>query len=147
MTQKTKLEIIGPYTPEHEGPHCTRGGRKARIICVDRAGAFPTIALVEDGEGESLHMYSRSGSHHSRTSCSTDLTNASVFRANLCGTHFTSPFMTDPEHEVKGWTPDQLEGACAWDVTTKWPDGHEPSEPSKTAPEGTPLGRVAKPRN
>ncbi|MFT8723303.1 MAG: hypothetical protein ABF759_12135 [Acetobacter malorum] len=25
MTQKTKLEIIGPYTPEHEGPHLFNG--------------------------------------------------------------------------------------------------------------------------
>lgn len=34
MTQK-KLEIIGPYTPEHEGPVCTRDaeiGRLRRVL-------------------------------------------------------------------------------------------------------------------
>ncbi|MBS0966163.1 hypothetical protein JK165_08700 [Acetobacter okinawensis] len=31
MTQ-TKLEIIGPYTPEHEGPFCTRDGVVVEIM-------------------------------------------------------------------------------------------------------------------
>ena len=28
----TKLEIIGPYTPEHEGPFCTRDKKPVEII-------------------------------------------------------------------------------------------------------------------
>ena len=56
MTQKTKLEIIGPYTQEHEGPFCTRDGKRARIICTDRKSktliGCPVVALVDDGDQE-----------------------------------------------------------------------------------------------
>ncbi|CEF54573.1 hypothetical protein [Acetobacter ghanensis] len=45
MTQK-KLEIIGPYTPEHEGPFCTRDGRPVRILCRDMKGDFPIAGAV-----------------------------------------------------------------------------------------------------
>ncbi|GCE85118.1 hypothetical protein [Komagataeibacter diospyri] len=45
---KTKLEIIGPYTPEHEGPFCTRDGLPARII--SRTGGstkYPVVAIID----------------------------------------------------------------------------------------------------
>lgn len=43
---KTKLEIIGPYTPDHEGPFCTRDGRHVRILCRDMIGDFPIAGAV-----------------------------------------------------------------------------------------------------
>lgn len=52
MTQKTKLEIIGPYTPEHEGPFCTRDGRAARVLCSDMKNEWSIVAIVLDGNGE-----------------------------------------------------------------------------------------------
>ena len=76
MTQKTKLEIIGPYTPDHEGPFCTRDGLKARIICLDRVGDWPIVALVSDGEGETIRMYSDLGRYSSRVDHAFDLMNA-----------------------------------------------------------------------
>lgn len=47
-----KLKIIGPYTPEHPGPFCTRDGRAARIICTDRMGGYPIVALIDDKTAE-----------------------------------------------------------------------------------------------
>ncbi|AXH72253.1 MAG: hypothetical protein [Caudoviricetes sp.] len=41
MTQKTKLEIIGPYTPEHEGP-----------FCLDDKNKTPVELKIRDGRGE-----------------------------------------------------------------------------------------------
>lgn len=72
----TKLEIIGPYTPEHEGPFCTRDGIKARSICRDRCGDWPIVALVSEGEGESVRMYSDRGRYSSRVDNSLDLMNS-----------------------------------------------------------------------
>lgn len=48
----TKLEIIGPYTPEHEGPFCTRDGRPVRILCIDMKGITPILGLAQDGDME-----------------------------------------------------------------------------------------------
>lgn len=41
-----KLRIIGPYTPEHPGPFCTRDGRCVRVLCRDGARNKPIIGLV-----------------------------------------------------------------------------------------------------
>ena len=47
MTQSTKQEIIGPYTPEHEGPFCTRGGRPVRLITrTDGSKEFPIVGFI-----------------------------------------------------------------------------------------------------
>jgi hypothetical protein len=66
MTQK-KLEIIGPYTPEHEGPFCTRDGKPVRIICTDRKSrATPKcmiVALVDDGDQELNLAFEKDGRH------------------------------------------------------------------------------------
>ena len=51
MTQ-TKLEIIGPYTPEHEGPFCTRDGRPVRVLCSDMKNEFSIVAIVLDEDGK-----------------------------------------------------------------------------------------------
>ncbi|ASL39287.1 MULTISPECIES: hypothetical protein [Acetobacter] len=43
-----KLKILGPYTPDHEGPFCTRDGRPVRIIT--RAGGsekYPVVAIID----------------------------------------------------------------------------------------------------
>lgn len=53
MSEK-KLKILGPYTPEHPGPFCTRDGKPARIICTDRIGEHTIIALVQDGGVEGV---------------------------------------------------------------------------------------------
>ena len=44
-------------------PVCTRDGRKARIICFDKKGAFPIIALVDrpDGKEELVYTYDNRG--------------------------------------------------------------------------------------
>ncbi|AOW48413.1 hypothetical protein [Acetobacter ascendens] len=51
MTQR-KLEIIGPYTPEHEGPFCTRDGRHVRILCSDMRNEYTIVAIIRHGNGE-----------------------------------------------------------------------------------------------
>ncbi|MFS8366815.1 hypothetical protein ACJRO0_04875 [Acetobacter oryzifermentans] len=43
-----KLKILGPYTPDHDGPFCTRDGRPARIIT--RTGGsekYPVVAIID----------------------------------------------------------------------------------------------------
>lgn len=48
MTQK-KLEIIGPYTPEHEGPFCTRDGRSVRLLTkTDGSREFPIVGFINN---------------------------------------------------------------------------------------------------
>ena len=42
-------------------PVCTRDGRKVRIICFDKAGTYPIIALVQEGCMETCHFYSQDG--------------------------------------------------------------------------------------
>lgn len=81
MTQKTKLEIIGPYTPEHEVPFWTRDGRVVRIICKDRIGSAPVIGLVGfDGYDEFIVMYTEDGFRNADKSHSRyDLMNAREF--------------------------------------------------------------------
>lgn len=58
----TKLQIIGPYTPEHEGPFCTRDGRPVRILCRDMKNEYSIIAIVEDENGkETVSTYLKCG--------------------------------------------------------------------------------------
>lgn len=77
MTQKTKLEIIGPYTPEHEGPFCTRDGRAARIICTDRRSrnGHSIVALVDGADNEMNLAFDAQGKY-CLGDCSLDLMNA-----------------------------------------------------------------------
>ena len=44
-------------------PVCTRDGRKARIICFDRVGDFPIVALTDDREykEEGVNLYDING--------------------------------------------------------------------------------------
>lgn len=41
----------------------TRTGESARIICWDRAGYFPIVALVQNNESESTFIYSENGEY------------------------------------------------------------------------------------
>ncbi|MFP2873710.1 hypothetical protein ACLEIY_15950 [Acetobacter tropicalis] len=51
----TKLEIIGPYTPEHEGPFCTRDGRSVRIITkTDGSKDFPIVGFINNERTSSV---------------------------------------------------------------------------------------------
>ena len=62
MEQKTKLKIIGPYTPEHEGPFCTRDGRPIRIVCSDMKNDFPILGIISNENGvETYCNYSADG--------------------------------------------------------------------------------------
>ena len=65
MTQKTKLKIIGPYTPDHEGPFCTRDGRPVRIVCRDKKTSVhddcSIVALIDCGHAELARDFHRSG--------------------------------------------------------------------------------------
>lgn len=42
-------------------PVCTRDGRKARIICFDKMGVYPVVALVQKGGVEVCHFYTEDG--------------------------------------------------------------------------------------
>lgn len=42
-------------------PVCTRGGRKARIICFDKKGERPIIALVQNNNREDVYYYYNNG--------------------------------------------------------------------------------------
>ena len=44
----TKLEILGPYTPEHEGPFCTRSGIPVDLRISDGRGYYPLIGYIGD---------------------------------------------------------------------------------------------------
>lgn len=61
MTQKTKLEIIGPYTPEHEGPFCLDDEERTPVELKirDARGEFPLKGYV--GDDEHLSSWSARG--------------------------------------------------------------------------------------
>lgn len=40
---------------------CLRNGKKARIICFDRMGIYPIVALVQKGGIEMCHLYTEDG--------------------------------------------------------------------------------------
>ncbi|OUJ13843.1 hypothetical protein [Acetobacter okinawensis] len=50
MTQKTKLEPIGPYTPEHEGPFCDKDGVPIELKIRDGRGATPLFGYRRKSE-------------------------------------------------------------------------------------------------
>lgn len=51
MTTK-KLKILGPYTPDHKGPFCTRDGRPVRILCTDMQNEYSIVAIIIEEDGE-----------------------------------------------------------------------------------------------
>ncbi|MBS1003204.1 hypothetical protein [Acetobacter thailandicus] len=43
----TKLEIIGPYTPDHPGPFCTKDGQIVEILTSKGKSPFPLVGYVD----------------------------------------------------------------------------------------------------
>ena len=44
---------------------CTKDGAKARIICFDReSNDYPIVALIEDGDEETVGTYAINGKYH-----------------------------------------------------------------------------------
>ena len=42
-------------------PVCTRDGHEARILCFDREGQYPIVALVKDAGNETIFSYNNMG--------------------------------------------------------------------------------------
>ena len=63
MIQKTKLEPIGPYTPEHEGPFCTREGIPVELKFRDGRGAYPVGGYMGE-EDEAITTWSNCGAYN-----------------------------------------------------------------------------------
>lgn len=40
---------------------CTRDGKKARVVCFDKVGVYPVIALIQEVGMETCHFYSQDG--------------------------------------------------------------------------------------
>ncbi|MFT8308535.1 hypothetical protein [Acetobacter malorum] len=72
MTQKTKLEIIGPYTLEHEGPFCTRDGRQVRLLTKENgSNKYPVVGYIEEAECPALWR-ANGDTYHKNLGYSTD---------------------------------------------------------------------------
>lgn len=54
-------------------PVCTRGGKKARIICWDKKGSAPIVALIEHEDSEFDLSYHNNGSYMSEGESGNDL--------------------------------------------------------------------------
>lgn len=59
--QELKLKPFDLQKAKAGKPVCTRDGRKARIICFDKRGKFPIIALIDEGDIEVHYYYSHNG--------------------------------------------------------------------------------------
>lgn len=42
-------------------PVCTRDGKEARILCFDRIGHYPIVALVKEAGDETIFSYNKKG--------------------------------------------------------------------------------------
>lgn len=68
----TKLEIIGPYTPDHEGPFCTRDGRPVRLITkIDGSEEYPVVGYIEEAAHPACWR-SNGDTYHKRLRCNED---------------------------------------------------------------------------
>lgn len=70
MTQKTKMEIIGPYTPEHEGPFCTREGNPVDLRIRDGRGENRLIGYI--GDNMNTSTWGRDGGYLNCTGIASD---------------------------------------------------------------------------
>ena len=59
---ETKLEIVGPYTPEHEGPFCTRDGDSVEMKFRDGRGDHPLGGYV--GKNPNLTVWEKNGRYY-----------------------------------------------------------------------------------
>ena len=76
MNQKIKLKIIGPYTPEHEGPFCTREGKPVEVKIRDGRGVYAVYGYI--GDEQSISAWTADGKiiYDSETQSLLDLMNA-----------------------------------------------------------------------
>ena len=58
---KLKLRPFNLEEAKQGKPVCTRGGKPARIICWNKLGGLPIIALVMDGNNEFAFYYNENG--------------------------------------------------------------------------------------
>lgn len=73
---KTKLEIVGPYTPEHEGPFCTREKVPVELMFRNGRGVYPVAGYI--GDHTRITEWSESGAYYVDDQCDNpkDLMNA-----------------------------------------------------------------------
>ena len=98
-----------------EKPVRTQDGRDARIICADKRGPYPIVALISDGDGESCGTYTCDGKISvSRESCPHDLINVPERKTlwmNVYDFGFSPPYRSR-EAAVKSRGDDALGLAC-----------------------------------
>lgn len=58
---KSNLKPFDLEAAKANKPVCTRSGKKVRIVCFDKVGAYPVIALVQEKGIETCHFYSSDG--------------------------------------------------------------------------------------
>ena len=56
--EKEDLKTFSLEAAKAGKPVCTRSGKKVRIVCFDKVGAYPIIALVQEEGIETCHFYS-----------------------------------------------------------------------------------------
>lgn len=89
-------------------PVQTRDGRKARIICTDKQGSFPIVALILNKTHEALIVYYTDGSSRDSLGAAIDLVNVPVktstwenVYSSVCGgAKFTSRFIAEAERAL-----------------------------------------------
>ena len=65
--KKLKLKPFDLEAAKAGKPVCTRDGRKARIICFDKEGEQPIVALIENNGVESINTFFLNGHIYSRS--------------------------------------------------------------------------------
>ena len=59
--EKEDLKTFSLEAAKAGKPVCTRSGKKVRIVCFDKVGVYPIIALVQEECMETCHFYSEDG--------------------------------------------------------------------------------------
>ena len=59
--EKEDLKTFSLEAAKAGKPVCTKSGKKVRIVCFDKVGAYPVIALVQEESIETCHFYSQDG--------------------------------------------------------------------------------------
>ena len=101
-----KLEIIGPYTEDHEEPFCTRDGRPVEILSYRARGSYPVVGQLVDSN--SIRTWTLEGEHYWGEEGNADLMNAREVRVPRevwlpqfeNGTLFGVPMNTKEKAEV-----------------------------------------------
>ena len=58
---KSNLKSFDPEAAKANKPVCTRSGKQVRIICFNKVGTYPIIALIREEKIETCHFYSQDG--------------------------------------------------------------------------------------